>query len=49
VALLLHGVDHLRRGLEALTPEVYWGGTALNVAAAAVVLALLRYRRALRL
>jgi hypothetical protein len=48
VALLLHGVDHLRRGLEALT-QVYWGGTALNVAAAAVVLALLRYRRALRL
>jgi hypothetical protein len=44
VALLLHGVDHLRRGLEALTPEVYWGGTALTlVAASAVVLALPRY------
>jgi hypothetical protein len=46
-ALFLHFVDHLRRGLEDLTPEVFWGGAALMlVAAAAVALALIRHRYA---
>jgi hypothetical protein len=26
VALLVHGTDHLRRGMDVLTPEVFWLG-----------------------
>jgi hypothetical protein len=36
-ALLVHNMDHLRRGLKVLTPEVLWAGIALNIAAVAVI------------
>ena len=36
-ALLLHNMDHLRRGLKVLTPEVLWAGMALNIAAVAAI------------
>jgi hypothetical protein len=43
IALLVHGADHLRRGLGILTPEVLWAGS-LQLATAAVVLVLV-FRR----
>lgn len=33
LALLLHGADHLRRGFDVLTPEVFWTGNFQLVAA----------------
>jgi hypothetical protein len=42
VGLALHTADHLRRGVDVLTPEVLWGGTVLTflgVVAIAAVLA----------
>jgi hypothetical protein len=35
IAMLLHGLDHVMqdRGVGALTPQVYWGGTVLFVLA----------------
>jgi hypothetical protein len=27
-AIIAHGADHLRRGLDAVTPEVFWAGIA---------------------
>jgi hypothetical protein len=39
--LLFHSIDHLRRGLDALSPEVLWSGNVSSlVAAAAIALAL---------
>jgi hypothetical protein len=46
VALLLHGADHLRRGIEGLTPEVFWGGTVLSLVAAAAIVLVLAHHRA---
>ena len=44
---LLHNADHLRRGLDVLTPEVVWAGTASGVISlAAIGLAVLGSRRA---
>jgi hypothetical protein len=41
VGFLLHTADHLRRGLEVLTPEVLWAGSISGVmAVAAIALAL---------
>jgi hypothetical protein len=34
---LLHNADHARRGIDAVTDHVIWGGTAVAVAAAVVV------------
>jgi hypothetical protein len=41
LALLLHGADHLRRGLGVLTPEVFWAGNLSLLVDAAVVGAIL--------
>jgi hypothetical protein len=41
LGLALHAVDHLRRGLDVLTPEVQWAGnlsTLLGIAAVVLVL-----------
>jgi hypothetical protein len=44
---LLHNGDHLRRGLDALTPEVFWAGTAgAVVSLVAIGLVLGRHRLA---
>jgi hypothetical protein len=44
---LVHNGDHLRRGLDVLTPEVLWAGTASGIGAvAAIVLALAGHRLA---
>ena len=41
VGFLIHTVDHLRRGIDAVTPQVLWMGKVSSmVAIAAVVLAL---------
>jgi hypothetical protein len=46
-ALVLHGADHLRRGLAVVTPEVLWGGALLSMAGSiAVVLVLGGHRLA---
>jgi len=36
-ALLLHGADHVSRGLGVLTPEVFWAGNLSLLVDAAVV------------
>ena len=49
VAIVLHATDHFRqaRGVDALTPEVLWGGVVLIVAAFATLpLTLTRHPRA---
>jgi hypothetical protein len=44
---LVHTADHLRRGLDVLTPEVFWAGTVSGVVAvAAIALALVGHRLA---
>ena len=44
---LLHTADHLRRGLDVLTPEVLWAGNITGfVAVVAIVLALVGHRLA---
>ena len=44
---LVHSVDHVRRGLDLLTPEVIWAGNASGVfAIVAIVLALVGHRLA---
>jgi hypothetical protein len=46
-AFLLHNADHVRRGLDALTPEVLWAGTVSGlVAVGAIVLALAGWKLA---
>jgi hypothetical protein len=47
LTLLFHGADHARRGFEVITPQVYWGGTALGlVALAAIALVFVGHRSA---
>jgi hypothetical protein len=47
VGLLLHAADHLRRGLDILTPQVFWaGGVTGAVAVAAIWMALAGHRLA---
>jgi hypothetical protein len=42
---LLHTVDHLRRGLDVLTPEVLWAGNVSSLmAVAAIALAMIGHR-----
>jgi len=42
---LLHNADHLRRGVEILTPEVFWAGVVSGVISlAAIALVLARHR-----
>jgi hypothetical protein len=44
-ALLLHGADHLRRGFDVLTPEVFWTGNLQLLAALVTVgLVVMRHR-----
>jgi hypothetical protein len=40
--LLVHGADHLRRGFDVLTPEVFWAGTFQLVMSAVVVVLVVR-------
>jgi hypothetical protein len=40
LALLMHGADHVRRGLGILTPQVFWAGN-LSVLVDAVVVGLI--------
>jgi hypothetical protein len=45
VGFLLHTADHLRRGIEAVTPQVLWmGNVASVIAIAAIALAIAGYR-----
>lgn len=45
--LAVHTLDHLRRGTDAITPQVFWLGIAGSVVAvAAIVAVLLGHRRA---
>jgi hypothetical protein len=47
VGLLVHAADHLRRGLDLLTPEVFWAGSVTGVVAvAAIWMALVGHRLA---
>lgn len=47
VGYLVHATDHLRRGLDILTPEVFWAGNVTGiVAVVAIVLALVGHRLA---
>jgi len=47
IALIAHGADHLRRGFDVLTPQVFWlGNLQLLMAIGAVVLVLGRHRLA---
>ncbi|HEY3107274.1 MAG TPA: hypothetical protein VGL23_00875 [Chloroflexota bacterium] len=44
---LAHNGDHLRRGVDVLTPEVLWAGSAAGIAASlAIALALVGHRLA---
>jgi hypothetical protein len=47
VGLVLHTADHLRRGIDAITPAVLWAGNVSTVlGVTAVMLVLLRHRAA---
>lgn len=47
VGLAVHTLDHLRRGTDAITPQVFWLGIAGSVVAVAAIVAILRgHRRA---
>ncbi len=47
VAVLVHGADHLRRGVDAIDRDVFWlGTTAIALQIALVVLACQRHRLA---
>src|SRR4051794_24405845 len=41
-ANLLHSLDHVRQGTGRLTPEVFWGGSVLSVAALVTLVLALR-------
>ena len=45
VALLVHGADHLRRGMDVVTPEVFWLGTLQLVLSLITVVLILRGQR----
>ena len=50
VGLLVHTVDHLRRGLDAVTTEVFWAGNVSTVLAlVAITLVFASHRRAAQL
>jgi hypothetical protein len=44
-ALVMHGADHLRRGISVVTPEVLWGGSLLSAIGLATVLLVLSGHR----
>src|SRR5438477_6798794 len=45
VALAVHGVDHLRRGMDVITPEVLWlGNLQIALSIATLVLVFRRHR-----
>jgi hypothetical protein len=47
IGLALHSADHFRRGLDVLTPEVFWGGNVITViGVTAIALVFLRHRLA---
>src|SRR5262245_32628984 len=47
IGFLIHNGDHLRRGVDVLTPEVLWAGSVSGVLAlAAIALALMGHRLA---
>ncbi len=47
IAVVLHGLDHARRGADSLHLDVFWAGTsALTIEVGVVVLACQRHRRA---
>ena len=47
VGFLLHTGDHLRRGVDVLTPEVFWAGVASSIlVVVAITLALVGHRLA---
>jgi len=47
IGFLIHNGDHLRRGVDVLTPEVLWAGSVSGVLAlAAIALALVGHRLA---
>src|SRR4051794_9687027 len=45
VALLVHGADHLRRGVDAVTTHVFWSGNAQFVMAAIALVLVFRHHR----
>src|SRR6476659_6631847 len=45
VALLVHGADHLRRGMDVVTPEVFWLGTLQLVLSLVTVVLVFRGHR----
>lgn len=47
-SLVVHGADHLRRGVAVVTPEVFWGGLLLSAAGLATVLLVFRGHRLAR-
>lgn len=50
VALVVHAADHLRRGMDVLTPAVFWMGNVQSVVAlVTLVLVVRRHRQALPL
>jgi len=47
VGIVIHMADHVRRGLEVLTPQVLWSGNVTGIISiVAIVLALVGYRLA---
>ncbi len=42
--LALHTADHLRRGADSITPEVFWGGMVVTVAGVVAIVAVLTRR-----
>jgi len=40
--LLAHGADHLRRGIDAMTPQVFWAGTGLAILGLMAIALILR-------
>src|SRR3954465_2399460 len=45
VALLVHGADHLRRGVDAVTTHVFWSGNVQFVMAAIALVLVFRHHR----
>ncbi len=45
LGLLVHTVDHLRRGVDVLTPQVFWAGNVSTLAGVAVIILVLAQHR----